>query len=303
VRAFAAENGFFVLYAPDGQQHGLSPVLAVDEPARQRAIADSWYNVEASWDANPFFYNVGKWSNFSPREGMLFTMPGSFMGQLVLVLMVLQSTILGAVLVIVPLLCGARAGLRVPGVLSYLAYFLALGIGFMFLEISFVQTFVLFLGSPTYALSVTIFSLLLFSGIGSLFSTRFAGRPEAVLGRVVALLAVLVCAYSFGLARLFDAALYLPLNERIAIALVAQMPMGLLLGMFMPLGVASIGREHPRLVPWAWGVNGVGSVAGTTLAVVLAMATGFRTVSLVAVALYCVGTALLLRVARRSGES
>jgi hypothetical protein len=66
----------------------------------------------------------------------------------------------------------------------------------------------------------------------------------------------------------------------------------------MPLGIARVAREHPRLVPWAWGVNGVGSVAGTTLAVLLAMAAGFPAVSIAAVVLYAIGTTLMLRVAR-----
>jgi hypothetical protein len=73
------------------------------------------------------------------------------------------------------------------------------------------------------------------------------------------------------------------------------LPIGLTLGMFMPLGVACVAREHPRLVPWAWGVNGIGSVMGTTLAVVIAMAWGFDVVALAAASLYAAGTMLLVR--------
>jgi hypothetical protein len=299
VKAFATASGFRILYAPGPGAYDLSPMLAVSEEERLRAIDANHYNVEATRDRDPFFYNVGKWKNFTTGQGIFWAMPGSFLGQLVLLLMVVQSTLLGAVLVIVPLLTGARSGLATPGVLSYLAYFLALGTGFMFLEISFVQTFVLFLGSPTYALSVTIFALLLFSGIGSLASTRFTDRPDRALRVLLPCLAVLVLVYTLGLRPLFDAMLHLPLAVRIAVAVAAQMPMGLLLGMFMPLGIAIVARQNARLVPWAWGVNGVGSVAGTTLAVLLAMAAGFPAVSLAAVALYVVGTLLLLRASRR----
>jgi len=298
VKAFAAEKGFRLLYAPGEPESLLSAMLGSDEAARLRAIDASWFNVEATHDRDPFFYNVGKWKNLSPKKGIVFSMPGSFMGQLVLLLMVLQSTLIGAVLVFAPLLLRAREGLRVASALRWLPYFLALGVGFMFVEISFVQSFVLFLGSPTYALSVTIFALLLFSGIGSLASTRFAAEPEHALRIVAPVAALLIVAYSFGLSRLFDAALHLELATRIAIAVAAQMPIGLALGMFMPLGIACVAREQPRLVPWAWGVNGVGSVAGTTLAVLLAMAAGFRTVSLAAAALYLIGTLLLLRAQR-----
>jgi hypothetical protein len=298
IRAFADENGFRVLYAPGPGTWELSAILGSGEEERLRAIAADSFHVEATHDRDPFFYNVGKWANFTTDSGIYWAMPGSFIGQLVLVLMVVQSTLLGAVLVVVPLLTGARSGLAAPGVLSYLVYFLALGTGFMFLEISFVQTFVLFLGSPTYALSVTIFALLLFSGIGSLVSSRFVDRPQQALRVLLAVLVVLVAAYIAGLAPLFDAMLHLPIAVRIAVAVVAQMPMGLVLGMFMPLGIALVAREHPRLVPWAWGVNGVGSVTGTTLAVLLAMAAGFPAVSVAALAMYLAGTLLLLRAAR-----
>jgi hypothetical protein len=296
IRAFTAANGFTMMYAPGlpGEPR-LAAMLGRDEAVRARVMDDAWFNMEATTDGDPFFYNVGKWKNFSPDKGIFFTMPGSFMGQMVLVLMVLQSTLLGAVLVLLPLVRGAREGLTVPGATSYLAYFLALGVGFMFVEISFVQSFVLFLGSPTYALSVTIFALLAFSALGSLASTRVADRPEAALRVLAPVVAVLIGVYALGLASVFDAALHLDLGARIAIAVAAQMPMGLVLGMFMPLGIACVAREHSRLVPWAWGVNGVGSVTGTTLAVLLAMAAGFRVVALVAAALYLLGTFLLLK--------
>jgi len=300
IEAFVAENGFKLLYAPGSGEHRMSVILGPDEDARQRTMDAEWFNVEATYDSNPFYYNVGKWKNLSSVNSIAFSMPGSFIGQVVLILMVVQATLLGAVLVIFPLMRGARTGLPTRRVLSYLAYFLALGVGFMFIEISFVQSFVLFLGSPTYALSVTIFSLLLFSGVGSLISSRFVDRAEWALTRLVILAAGLVVAYTFGLPLIFDAALHLDIPIRVLIAVAAQMPIGLTLGMFMPLGVACVAREHPRLVPWAWGINSVGSVTGTTLAVLLAMSAGFRVVSLTAAALYLMGTAFLLRTGPRS---
>jgi hypothetical protein len=308
VRAFAEDAGFEMLYAPDGSLDGpFSVALGPDEAARRRLLADAWFRIDAVHDDAPFFYNVGRWRNMAPTvagERDFFslgpTAAGSFIGQLMLLLMLVQSVLLGVALIVVPLLRGAREGLRVPGVLSYLAYFLALGVGFMFIEISFVQSFVLFLGSPTRALSITIFALLLFSSLGSLASRLWEAQPERGLRVLAALVVVLVVAYVLGLRRVFDATLHLGFPARVAIALAAQMPLGLTLGMFMPLGVACIARVHPRLVPWAWGINGVGSVAGTTLAVIIAMSFGFSRVAMLAAALYAAGTALLLRVRRAS---
>ena len=168
----------------------------------------------------------------------------------------------------------------------------------MFVEISFVQSFVLFLGSPTFALSVTIFSLLLFSSIGSFLSMRFLDRPVWALPRLATVIVLLVIVYTLGLNQVFNAFLHLELAPRIFIAILAQLPIGLTLGMFMPLGIACVSRTHPRLVPWAWGVNGIGSVVGTTMAVVLAMSWGFMLVKAGAAVLYVIGTALMVRQVR-----
>lgn len=301
VQSFTEQNGFNMLYAPPAHSSGalpLSAVLGGDESIRARVLDDAWFRMEPVYDSDPFFYNVAKWKNFSPKKTLLFLFPGSFVGQLVLVLMLAQSILFGAALILLPLLRGAREGLRAPGILSYLAYFLALGVGFMFIEISFVQSFVLFLGSPTYALSVTIFALLIFSSLGSLWSTRFVDRPAYALRRLAMVIAALVVLYTIGLARVFDLFLHLPIVPRILIAVLAQMPIGLTLGMFMPLGISCVAREHARLVPWAWGINGIGSVIGTTLAVILAMSWGFPVVAMLAALLYVTGVALLLRTLR-----
>jgi hypothetical protein len=301
VKKFAETNGFTVLYAPAGLSAGsyqLAGALGPDEAARQKIIDTEWFRVDAVYDDDPFLYNVGKWSNFGQKRDLGFQMPGSFLGQVILLMMIGQSLLLASVLITVPLLFGAREGLKVRGVLSYLAYFLSLGIGFMFVEISFVQTFVLFLGSPTFALSVTIFSLLLFSSLGSYMSMRFLDRPAWALPRLAAIIVLLVIVYALGLNKVFNLFLHLELVPRILIAIAAQVPIGLTLGMFMPLGIACVSREHPRLVPWAWGVNGIGSVVGTTMAVVLAMSWGFMVVKAGAALLYVVAAALMVRQVR-----
>ncbi len=301
VREFASSKRFDVLYAPErfsADEGALTALLGQHEPRRQRALRAAWFRMDAVHDDDPFFYNVGKWSNFGRGATVNFMFPGSSIGQLVLLLMIAQSVLLGGALILLPLARGAREGFRAPGLASYFVYFLALGVGFMFVEISFVQSFVLFLGSPTYALSVTIFSLLLFSSFGSLLSTRFVARPEWALRRLAPIAVVIIVIYAFGLQRIFELFLPLAFPARLAIAVAAQLPIGLTLGMFMPLGIACIARHHPRLVPWAWGINGVGSVTGTTLAVLIAMSWGFAVVAMAAACLYAIGALLLLRTER-----
>src|SRR5207245_6566490 len=99
-----------------------------------------------------------------------------------------------SLLILAPLL-RVRGGLvDVPRPLGYVLYFIALGLGFIFLEISFIQRFVLYLGYPTYALSVVLFSLLSFTGVGSSLSGRVT-VPEHALPRLWMALAALAVGY------------------------------------------------------------------------------------------------------------
>ena len=64
---------------------------------------------------------------------------------------------------------------------GFLLYFLCIGAGYILIEVALIQKFVLFLGHPTYALTVVIFSMLVSSGLGSYWSSRL-GAAEAMPG-------------------------------------------------------------------------------------------------------------------------
>src|SRR6266571_7708720 len=51
-------------------------------------------------------------------------------------------------------------------------YFALIGVGFMMIEIALLQRMSVFLGHPVYALSVVLFSLILWTGFGSMASER-----------------------------------------------------------------------------------------------------------------------------------
>src|SRR6266567_7415737 len=76
-----------------------------------------------------------------------------------------------------PLILGTRLPLR-QGVLEFLLYFLFIGAGYILIEVALIQKFMLFLGHPTYALTVVIFSMLVASGLGSAASRRVIGKGE-----------------------------------------------------------------------------------------------------------------------------
>ncbi|HEX4073467.1 MAG TPA: hypothetical protein VHX68_19960, partial [Planctomycetaceae bacterium] len=250
----------------------------------------------------PFFFHSLKWravlSGLVVPGVELWYFPGSFTGQLMLLIMLGQALLIGGVLIVLPL---ARRGLgQLPRktTLGFLAYFLGLGLGFLMIEISFVQKYVLVLGYPTYSLSVTVCSLLVSAAVGAALSRRGWNRPERFLSMLLVVTVGLVVLEGAALPVLRAHVLAASLPVRVAMTVLMQFPLGVALGMYFPTGLELLRRLEPRLIPWAWAVNGVASVAATVLAVILAMEIGFSNVALVAAGAYVVGTLALLAALR-----
>jgi MFS family permease len=169
--------------------------------------------------------------------------------------------------------------------LGSLGFFAAIGLGFLTLEIVLIQRFVLFLGFPTYALSVVLFALLLWTGGGSLLAGRVR-NPRRALTLALAVACALIAASAYGLHPLLEATIDLPFAVRVAMTVVMLAPVGLALGMAMPLGLGRLAALHPRGVAWAWGVNGIASVVASAGAVAIAIVAGFPAATFVALACY-----------------
>jgi hypothetical protein len=190
-----------------------------------------------------------------------------------------------------------------PAKATSVVYFACLGRGFMLYEITMIQRLSRFLGYPTYSLTVTLASILVATGLGALVSKRFEGRERLAIPAVLGLLAVLTSWYRFGLDGLTDSLLDQSLALRVVVALVVLFPLGLLLGMFMPLGLGQVSRlsgrgEDEEHVAWAWAVNGFFSVIGSVLTTILSMTYGFRSVQVGAFAVYVVAALAFSRLRR-----
>jgi MFS family permease len=140
---------------------------------------------------------------------------------------------------------------------------------------------------------VVLFSILLASSAGSALSSRF-GDLRASLKPLLAAIAVVVVVYVLALPHVFYGLVHLEAPWRMAVCALVLAPLGLLLGMPMPVGIRLLAEVAPALVPWAWGVNGAASVLGSVGAIALAMLAGFDATlvcgaGLYLVALVCVG--------------
>jgi hypothetical protein len=181
-----------------------------------------------------------------------------------------------------------------------------LGLAFMAIEITMIQRFSLFLGYPTYSLTVTLMALLLFTGIGALVSPRWHGNALRMLRVLSVAIVVLGLFYAIATPPLMDALQAWPTLLKAATVVVLCAPLGFCLGMFMPLAitlVASRTTHSTEYVAWGWAINGFFSVIGSTLTTIVSMAYGFRSVLFASVVLYLVAIALLrVLVGRRAIE-
>jgi len=200
-----------------------------------------------------------------------------------------------------------------------LFYFVAVGLGYILVEISFIQRFVLFLGHPTYALTVVIFLLMLSSGAGSLFSRRWLVRPEMAwmpLALIVGGLAANVFLLPHVLARWVG----LGFEYRLVVSGLLLVPLGFVMGMPFPTGLRALaGRagevltvvddtvidnnvdnNNDNAVEWAWAMNAAASVLGSVLAMVIAIQFGLNVTLACGVAAYLLALLLLRALPRRA---
>jgi hypothetical protein len=161
---------------------------------------------------------------------------------------------------------------------SSLLYFVAVGLGYILVEITFIQRFVLFLGHPTYALTVVVFLMLLSSGAGSLASRRWLPRTRAVRPLLM-LVAAGICLYLILLPRTLPALVGLSFPLKLLISGVLLVPLGFVMGMPFPTGLRALAGKvsaggSDSSIEWAWAVNAASSVLGSVLAIVIALQFG-----------------------------
>lgn len=304
VEAFNKAEGFGFWHRPDRASRTLATnILRWDAKTLAAFYERQELNLTPTTDTSPFFFNFYKWRTLAKAatytdlnyDRTLAT------GQIILVIMLLQSVVFGGLLIFLPLRkvrLAEAAGLKRR--LALMGYFMALGVGFILIEISFIQRFVLFLGYPTYSLTVVMLSLLVSTGVGSLMTERVQSGFTRTLPLRLALLLGLVAVYLLGLPLIFDALLGVPLAVRIGVSILLLVPLGLILGGFFPLGIRVAEQISDRLVPWGWAVNGCSTVVGTLLAVMAGMTWSFSVVTLGAMAIYTVGVLGLFAVERHA---
>jgi hypothetical protein len=186
-------------------------------------------------------------------------------------------------------------GARLPGrdgVRRFLLYFVFIGCGYLLIEVALIQKFVLFLGHPTYALTVVIFSMLLASGLGSYFSGRVLINREGRLIKVLGCVALCAALWAWILSVLLPAAVGLPLLLKVLITVLLIAPLGFMMGMPFPAGLQRLEEWHAPAVRWAWSLNAAASVLGSVGALVCCIYLGLIQTLIVGGLLYVAALAV-----------
>jgi hypothetical protein len=300
--AVAQVPGGEVVYAGEDRDPGglIAKTIELEGEERDRFYAEYPYRVGPISDDSPFFWHfVGFDTVLFGEGGMQRMNVEEGIGERLLVVLLLVATLFAAVLLLVPLVAIREVWSRIPYKLEAGIYFASLGLGFMFLEVALIQRLTLFLGYPTYSLTVTLFAILISTGVGSLLSERYATRRNRAYSALLAALVVLAAAYQWILTPLVQEGVGWPLPARVALTVLFLFPLGLVLGAFMPLGlrsVAGVTEHRQEYVAWCWAVNGFFSVVASVLSTILSMTIGFRMVMLVGLAIYLVGVTVFRRV-------
>lgn len=259
-------------------------------PDLKAVYASQPSQIEPATDDRPFFNQHTRWSRinlatfkdiFTQNKLARMALEDRPVAEVTLIVLLVQSVVIAAALILLPLIKFSRQGLSVPGRGHYLVYFASLGLGFIMIEIALLQRFTLFLGQPVYTFAVVLAGLLVFTGIGAALSDRF-GATRRRLRVIVPLILLTLLLTAFLTPPIFNVALGWSLMTRVTISVLILAPLGILLGMPFPTGLRILGGEARALVPWAWGVNGFFTVIGTVGALILGMAFGFKVVLVIA---------------------
>jgi hypothetical protein len=241
-------------------------------------IARNSSDISPVRDDSPFFYKVNK------------GVPGDFADLLMAISVIAVLSVMVPITKIKSQLKNNRKNKQRERVVIPLLVFISIGIGFMILEISLFQKFILYLGSPTIALSILLGSLLVGMGVGSFFGGRIypqdvIKRLKSISGFIVIAGVLLFVIHPFILNELMAYGLVL----RAIVCFVLLSPFGFLLGIPFPTGIQLLKQSSlGKYIPWMYGVNGICTVLGSVSAVLLSMTFGFTSSFFVGLSMYLI---------------
>ncbi len=284
LRKTAEEKQYTVALLPDQPvpEGLLGELLNAKNIDELNAISDKqFYDVSPSTDMRPFFFNQARLTHpievsklaLKPLQDGHFVTRGQAKATFNLYLIILFSAVVVGLVIILPLLKTVEDK-GSTFIKAGTFYFMLIGLGFMFMEISLLQALGVFLGHPIYGLSVVLFSLIISAGIGSLISefVTLDKLPKQLIW------CFLTCAYGIGMSMTLSDIFYqyaeVDIMTRVMISVAIMSPAGLLMGFGFPTGLRLTEQFDTRATAWFWGINGAAGVLGSSIAIACNIALG-----------------------------
>jgi hypothetical protein len=290
IKAFSGDLGFDLIYYPGIREEEINIHIRMpsneyftafknllNPETRDDFIKNYVFDIKAVRDENPFFHYYLKMRNIND----IYRIMGEKWQYLIeegyiLLAVFLQVFFISLILILLPTITLQKATAEIiSSNLNILTYFAFLAIGFMSLEITFVQKMILPLENPSYAIATVLVSILTSSGIGSLLSYRLKSLGSSFICLIITFLIIV---YSILLPVLSDIISPYPLPLKVIMAFFIIMPAGLLIGIPFPTGLKILGERNRSLIPLAWAINGCLSVLAPVLTVMIAIDFGFKRV-------------------------
>ncbi len=259
-------------------------ILEGGDNTREEFYESYYFNIKPAVDDKPYFFNFFKFVQV-PDIMKYFgksTQPFGGGGYLILIAALIISIVLSILLILFPLRI-KKININIKRDFKFLVYFFALGTGYFFIELPFIQKFILILGEPAYSLSVIFFSLMLSAGLGSYLSSRLKFfNLKLVIIVLVAYIAVFVVVFPF----ISDFIISKTLWQRFFYTALLIMPAGFFMGIPFPTGISRAKEKRREIIPWLWAINGCSSVVGSIAAVIISIHFGFSIAIGIAALLY-----------------
>ncbi len=294
LEAVSAEKGFSITALPGraALAQRLEGILAAtDRAALDRRALSVSLDLRPTTDERPFFFNVVRLGaalgSLPAGADDVIAIEGNLIATRTLLLSFVAALVLVLGAIAVPLLRRARLerALDAP-LVAGLAYFALIGVGFMLAEIALLQRLSLVLGHPSYSLMVVLSSLVGAMGIGSLVSDRLPLDRAPWCYVFPLFIAAVLAGVALGWPRLSAGIAAAPTGTRICFAIALCGVVGVFAGCAFPAGMRLAQRSLGAETPWLWGINGVGSVLASSLAILIALTHGLTTLMLAGAALY-----------------
>ncbi len=295
IKQFAKRNNINVLYLPDEPlaYKYFAPFLT--RSSIKKIQKEAGIILEPPTDSEPFFnqwlplwhYKIKEPKYFSKNTIELVESTSKIVNRIFLIILI-EGLIMGIFFIFLPLIKFSSLKLLISNK-SIICYFIGLGLGFIFLEIVYMQKFILYLGHPSYSITFVLFSLLLSAGTGSYLSNIWAKSIgiKKLLVNVFPLLIAIIILSNFLINLMMEKTIQFPSLIKFLITFVCLFIIGIFLGMPFPTGINLVGQKDKHLVAWAWGINAYGTVMGSVFSLIIAITFGFNIVILLAAIAYC----------------